>query len=140
MEGSWSAGADDQSLEAGDVTHIQASVPIAVDAGGDVVVTEAAGLGLPGLLYVAIEMTLHGRPTLGAACGAGHPVRAFRERVGCTPGELVRLRSAARLAAGCDELIAQVALGAGFADQAHRTRALGQYGVTPRVSRARYRG
>ncbi|MEQ8768949.1 MAG: AraC family transcriptional regulator [Phycisphaerales bacterium] len=72
-----------------------------------------------------------------------HLARTFRRRVGCTPGEylrLVRLRRVAERLAGGDEPIASLALAHGFADQSHLGRHFKRvYADTPARFRRRMR-
>lgn len=117
------------------------------------IVTEASGAPTlertrPAWLDDAVDMALHANPTLSelahaAGVNAGHLVRTFRERFGCTPGELsrrARVRQAARRLTTSDDSIALIAIDVGFADQAHLTRVFRRwYGVTPGTFRARYR-
>jgi AraC family transcriptional regulator len=93
-----------------------------------------------------LEARLVSPPTLRelATAVGSHPMsiaRAFRRNIGCSIGEYVRRR---RLEEACRELlssrdpIATVAARAGFADQAHFTRALSEaIGVTPAALRKR---
>ena len=72
-----------------------------------------------------------------------HFARAFRRYIGCTVADFVRRRrvewAAAQLRA-CDGGMAELSLSAGFADQAHFTRAFKRVtGVTPGVYRATLR-
>ncbi|HKG95125.1 MAG TPA: AraC family transcriptional regulator [Gemmatimonadaceae bacterium] len=109
--------------------------------------------GAPPAWLAAARELLHDRFTttlrladVAAAAGVhpAHLSRAFRAHHGASVGEyLRRLRldwAAARLATSRDSLSA-VALGAGFADQSHFTRAFKRYaGVTPERYRRRVRG
>jgi AraC-like DNA-binding protein len=69
--------------------------------------------------------------------------RRFREAVGIPPMAYVRhyrLARAHELLAGSDAPITQIALGTGFSDHAHFSRAFRKrYGLTPRAARARAR-
>lgn len=75
-----------------------------------------------------------------------HPVhlaRSFRASLGTSPGEFARRQrlhaAAARLLRG-DQALADVALAAGYFDQAHFTRAFGAaFGLSPARWRARHR-
>lgn len=73
-----------------------------------------------------------------------HLARAFRKRYGCSVGNYVRrLRvnfAADELRSG-DHSLSQVALKAGFYDQAHFNRCFKRkFGIPPGVYRATYRG
>jgi AraC-like DNA-binding protein len=69
----------------------------------------------------------------------GHLATAFRRHFGCTIGEFVRrqrIALACRTLAESDTSLADVALGAGFADQSHFTRVFRrQLGLTPAAYR-----
>lgn len=75
-----------------------------------------------------------------------HLARAFRERYGCTVGEMLRqlrVDHARQRLAGSDESIGDIAVASGFADQSHLTRVFQRVvGVTPaayrRANRRRY--
>ena len=96
-----------------------------------------------------IHADLAARPSLAAlAAGAGvHPVtlaRAFRRAFGCTVGEYLRRlrieRAAEQLETG-DQPLAEIALGAGFADQSHFSNVFRRrVGVSPSVYRRETRG
>ena len=81
-----------------------------------------------------------------AALAEVHPVsvvRAFRRHTGLTPGAYVRrlrLEAAARALLAGGEPIAQVALEAGFASQAHFTRAFSAHFGRPPGAFRRERG
>ena len=132
--------------------EIRAGTPLALECLATEIVTEVEGWRLrerrrPAWLNDAVEMALRASPTLpelAAAAGVnpGHLVRTFRERVGCTPGELARrsrLREAARRLATGNDPLASVAIDSGFSDQSHLTRVFrSRFGVTPAAYRARY--
>jgi AraC family transcriptional regulator len=106
------------------------------------------GAGRPPRWLDAARAALHanperppGVPTLAAGAGV-HPVyfaRAFRRHFRCTVGEYVRrlrVLNAAELLATSDRPLAQVALAAGFADQAHFCRVFRrETGTTPNAYR-----
>jgi AraC family transcriptional regulator len=106
----------------------------------------------PGWLVRAREL-LHDRSqdelTMAAiAAEAGvHPVylaRVFRRFFGETPAEYVRrcrVERAAQLVRGSARPLAEIAVGCGFVDQSHFTRAFGRtFGTSPGAYRRRYRG
>jgi AraC family transcriptional regulator len=72
-----------------------------------------------------------------------HLARAFRARLGTSPGQYLRrlrLEWAAERLSGGNDPVSRVALQAGFADQAHFTRCFRRHwGTTPARYRARYR-
>jgi AraC family transcriptional regulator len=103
--------------------------------------------GAPGWLAAALEL-LYDRyredltiAQIAADVGV-HSVylaRTFRRHFGCTPGEFARFRRLERslaLMLGTELPLAEVALGSGFADQSHFTRAFTRcFGLPPREYR-----
>lgn len=101
---------------------------------------------------VRVRQRLFDDPVEGLTVGAiadderlnpSHLARTFRERLGVTVGEFLRLR---RLQIAADELlttdrpIAAIALDAGFCDQSHFGRAFAsRYGTTPAALRKELR-
>ncbi len=89
------------------------------------------------------------RPTLGELADAAgvHPVtlaRAFRKAFGCTVGEYLRrlrIDRAAEQLTGGDAPLAEIALGAGFADQSHFSNVFRRHtGRSPSAFRREARG
>ncbi len=104
---------------------------------------QSRSTGAPGWLFAALEL-LYDRyredlTIAQIAAGVGvHSVylaRTFRCHFGCTPGEFARFRRLERslsLLASTRLPLAEVALGSGFADQSHFTKAFARYfGVPP---------
>lgn len=101
------------------------------------------GAGAPGWLAAALELVndryREDLTIAQIAAGVGvHSVylaRTFRRHLGCTPGEFARFRRLQRaltLLLGTQLSLAEVALGSGFADQSHFTRALARgFGIPP---------
>lgn len=105
--------------------------------------TQPQSTGAPGWLAAALEL-LYDRyredlTIAQIAAGVGvHSVylaRTFRRYFGCTPGEFARFRRLERSAALLSRTrlsLAEVALGCGFADQSHFTRAFARsFGLPP---------